>query len=129
MTEEELLLEQLKNMSVDNTNTKTDIQDEHDIMKEALHQYENDILRTNGILSSSEPSTKRATDFNVPVVPSPLTSRRFVGEDGEGDDGGGYLMVDDGKKSIKLSSDSGLGSVELVEESNSWRNGESYDFI
>ena len=88
-------------------------------MQEALHKYQAKIKRTNGTGVAGE--TPRTTSFNVPVIPSPLTSRHYNDEDSASVEGV-FLSVDS-KKNIKLSSDSGLGSVELVEESNSWKNG------
>lgn len=75
----------------------------------------------NGPIGTSEQT--HSANFSVPAVPSPLSSRHYSNEEDSASVEGLYLNVQS-KKNIKLSSDSGLGSVELVEEPNSWKNGE-----
>jgi len=102
MTEDEkLLLEQLKNTSLSPSQNPRN-------------------FTPNG----GAPTRTQAT-FNVPIVPSPLLSRRFADEDDVGSASieNVHLSVGDSKKQIKLSSDSGLGSSELGDDHQHWKNG------
>ena len=71
--------------------------------------------------------TRTQATFNVPIVPSPLSTRRFVDDDGveSASIENVHLSVGDSKKQIKLSSDSGLGSSELGDDHQHWKNGMS----
>ena len=76
-------------------------------------------------------------NFTVPVTPSPITGRRYQNNEDDDRDENSittsmenvHLSVDGvshegpGKRNIKLSSDSGLGSSELVDERQQFQNG------
>lgn len=96
--EEKMLLEQLKNTSLSSPSSTSTVPD-------VSHNHV-------------------AAKFAVPVLPSPISSRRY---DDEGDDNVSvenvHLSVGDCKKNnMKLSSDSGLGSSEIGEEQHAWKN-------
>ena len=102
--EEKMLLEQLKNTS---------------LSSQQQEQKPSDNTRNH-----------IAAKFAVPVVPSPISARRY--DDEVADDNVSvenvHLSVGDSKKHIKLSSDSGLGSSELGEDHQQWKNGKSVFF-
>lgn len=69
--------------------------------------------------TSIKPQTRyngNSAGFMVPVAPSPI-STRYQRDDDD---------IDGGKRNIKLSADSGLGSTDLCEDQlASWKNGRS----
>ena len=108
--EEKMLLEQLKNTNLGAAGPPPGVPQ-----------------RTNHLNSQNH------VNFTVPVTPSPITGRRYQNDDDDLDRNGEnvatsmenvHLSVDGaGKRNIKLSSDSGLGSSELVDERQQFQNG------
>lgn len=111
--EERLLLEQLRNSSIPRD---PNAELERQRMQDALRKYQGDVKRLND--GGNTTGAPRAMNFSVPIAPSPLTSRHFKDDDSSSFDD----FAVDGKRGIKLSSDSGLGSTDLCEEQNSWKN-------
>ena len=76
------------------------------------------------------PQRTNHVNFTVPVIPSPITGRRYQHDDDREKNAASmeniHLSVsgeNGAKRNIKLSSDSGLGSSELVDERQQFQNG------
>ena len=99
---------------LNNTSEQQSAETERCQMQEALRKYQGDVKKISE--GTNYIGAVRTSNFTAPVAPSPPTSRHFNDE---------YSLDDrstDSKKNIKLSSDSGLGSTDLGEQS-SWKNG------
>ena len=99
---------------LNNTSEQQSAETERRQMQEALRKYQGDVKKISE--GTNYIGAVRTSNFTAPVAPSPPTSRHFNDE---------YSLDDrstDSKKNIKLSSDSGLGSTDLGEQS-SWKNG------
>lgn len=96
---------------------------------DVYQQYKQDIEDGRHTQNSQTTNSLSPPRFAVPNAPSPLSSRKFHSQKEEGNLSVENLSVEnlasDSKKNIKLSSDSGLGSSELGEEHQSWKNGEN----
>eukprot|EP00111_Clytia_hemisphaerica_P010178 TCONS_00029743-protein len=61
-------------------------------------------------------------NFSVPIIPSPISGRRYPDDEENNSMENIHLSVGDTKKQIKLSSDSGLGSSEMGDDHQQWKN-------